>query len=376
MKDMLTRGLALGALVAGCAVAPARLATISTDTAPGRPEVDAVAPAPRAEELPVVTGQINGPGTGSGDKETAVSVGKGFLTLTIRWPARKVQLIPSSTRVIRVEVLDGGTLLTADGQDVAVEIVRPPENATSSALLEVPAGGPYDIRVRAYKDDVERTDDFLVAEGTSTNVTVGRNKVVPLALTLAPAGTPPTVARLVPDNGGGGALFEIVGTGFGAGSEPQPTVMLAGQELSVLGLDRSADAGAESTISVLVPDSAGTGLVVVNRDGLTNAAPPTFTVLGSLSFKDLPATLSAGSTFSLQAQGAASPSGAVVDAPSVSWGVASAPLEDDVPPEGEPPPPAAEIDPVTGQGTASATGDIEVLVVSGNVTATAAIRIE
>lgn len=388
MVRKLKTWLVLVALAAGCATVDLR-----EPGTPGQAALRATGPAGEAfppaavgaaTALPEVTLELAGdqvlgnqgagaagagsPVAGSPRAIVPLPPGWGVLTMVVKWPARRVAAIPASTRVIRVEVLEGVTVLQVDGQDLASEVSRQEGAATASATVRVPAGGPYQVRVRAYKDPVARDSSSLVAEGTAASVSVVANKALDLAVTLTPVGNAPVVDALVPTNGGPGTILLIVGKEFGSPGDPLPTLTLSGLQAPV-SLVLADDPAGQSTISVTVPAAAGTGQVVVTRDTFTNAAPPTFTVLQSLSFVASVSALTAPATFGFTAAAIASPSGQAVANPAVGWAVFD--LTDGEPPD----PPIAEIA-ANGVLTARAPGSVEVAATSGDLVATVSVTLQ
>lgn len=293
----------------------------------------------------------------------SVSAG-GRVELSVRWPYR-TQVIPTSTQrlVIRVE---GPT-----SQRTVVD--RPVGEApVSVATLELEAGDDYRIAVEAY----DASDpDLPIASGRSEPFSALPNTLHRVTVALQ-ATFVPAVLSVSPDNGGPGALVTVAGSNFGLSRGLWPVVSFGG----ILAA-RGVQAGPEA-LTVRVPAGARSGPLGVTVDGVPEAAATaSFRVLSILEIVPTSTSVTAGAAFAFTARGTTE-AGMLLAAPNVEWSLMPMPdpayvdpgLEDV--PAGSPYLPAiGSLDSVGRFVSNGATGSQWLQIVSGSLTATAAITV-
>lgn len=291
------------------------------------------------------------------------------VAVTIRWPYR-AQVLPTSAQHLSFR-LAGPTAQTVD-------VFRPDGTSpTSVATLSVDVGMGYTLTVEAYDN---APTPRLVASGTSSPFDVRSNERTDVAVTLATAYVP-TVTGFKPDNGGPGSTVEIYGTNFGAERGLTPGFTFGG--VPVTTIYPQIEGG---TVSVLVPNTAISGLVLPLVDGVSGPSSGSFTVLRALGIDPPSLTVASGSSALFTARATTSEGVPFEATPSVSWSV-SAPitgapvanfriqgLNDGIPDTSTASVALGTID-QQGRFTGTATGSAQITILSGTLIATASITV-
>lgn len=290
------------------------------------------------------------------------------VAVTIRWPYR-AQVLPTSAQHLSFR-LTGPTSQTIDA-------FRPDGSSpTTTATLSVEVGNGYTLSVQAFDN---APTPRLVASGTSGSFDVLANERTHVTIALTPAYVP-VIAGFSPDNGGPGATVELYGANFGHDRGLTPAFTFNGTAVTVVYPPQ------DGTVSVLVPLTASTGLIVPALDGVTGMGTGSFTVLKELGIAPAAATIASGDTVLFTALATTSEHAAFAATPSVTWSV-SAPLSQE---------PVANyriqgfddgtsdtstesvtVGTIDGQGrfTATATGSAQISIMSGTLLATASITV-
>lgn len=287
------------------------------------------------------------------------------VAVTIRWPYR-AQVLPTSAQHLSFQ-LSGPTSQTMDA-------FRPDGTSpTSTATLSVEVGTGYTLTVQAFDN---APTPRLVASGTSSAFDVKANERTNVTITLN-AALVPTVTGFSPDNGGPGATVMLYGTNFGQDRGLTPGFTFNGVPVTVVYPPQ------EGTVSVLVPLTATSGLILPKVDGVTGTGTGSFTVLKQLGLQPLSVTVASGDSVVFTALATTSADAAFAATPSVTWSV-SAPIKpaafriqaggDQIP---EASTGSIALGTITSQGrfTASATGSAHVTILSGTLIATASVTV-
>lgn len=308
------------------------------------------------------------PSTGDSITRTATPGVPSEVAITIRWPYR-AQVLPTSSQRLSLQ-LSGPTSQTVD-------VFRPEGTAPSStATMSVDVGTGYTLRAEAYDS---APTPRLVASGTSTAFDVRANERTSVTIGLTPVFVP-TVTGFSPDNGGPGSTVEVYGTHFGQDRGLKPGFTFNGVAATTVYPPQ------EGTVSVLVPTSATSGLIVPMVDGVTGTGSGSFTVLKQLGISPQSATVASGSSVLFTALATTSENAAFTATPSVSWTI-GAPLSstsvsnyriqaggDQFPEAGTGSIALGSFDRF-GRFTASATGTAYVTILSGTLLATASVTV-
>lgn len=288
------------------------------------------------------------------------------VAVTIQWPYR-AQVLPTSAQHLTFQ-LSGPTSET-------ISVFRPEGSSpTSVATLSVDVGNGYTLNVQAYDNALR-----LVASGTSAAFNVLANERTNVTVALLPVYAP-SITGFSPDNGGPGATVEIYGTNFVLNSGLKPSFTFGGVPATVV------YEPLEGTVSVLVPMTAVSGIILPRLDGVTGTGTGSFTVLKDLAISPVSVSLASGSSQIFTALATTSGNVAFTATPSVTWRV-SAPftslpinqyriqINGDGLPEGSTE--SISVGTIDQQGTftAKATGSTEISIMSGTLLATASVTV-
>lgn len=291
------------------------------------------------------------------------------VAVTIRWPYR-AQVLPTSAQHLTF-LLNGPTSQT--------ETVFRPEGAspTSTATLSVEVGNGYVLSVQAYDN---APTPRLVASGTSAIFNVKANERTSVTVALA-ADYVPAVTGFFPDNGGPGATVTVYGTNFGQDRGFKPGFTFGGVPSTVVYPPQ------DGTVSVLVPMTAVSGIILPRVDGVTGTGSGSFTVLKALGLEPATLTVASGSSVTFTALATTSEDVAFTATPSVTWSlskpITSLPVTNAyrIQANGDGSPDVStesvsvgSID-QAGRFTASATGSAEISILSGTLMATASVTV-
>lgn len=204
---------------------------------------------------------------------TPLPADHGWLNLTIRWPdleaGYNVALLPTTTQAIAVWVKKNGVTL---GEPTIIS--RQPGATKATASIRVEAATNLSVEIKAYR---EAAPDLATAVPIAQNAgvtSVVRSKVTPLAITLNPINVP-SVSAFNQNLGRVGDTVTVTGTNFGSGTVPIPTVTFNG--VAATSVTRHSD----TSLTVVVPNGATSGYVVVKADGVESDSPATYWVLST-----------------------------------------------------------------------------------------------
>ncbi|HEY9898943.1 MAG TPA: hypothetical protein V6D00_07150 [Pantanalinema sp.] len=190
----------------------------------------------------------------------------GVLSVAVRWPLRRAQVIPLSTQTIWLQVKKADQLL------YFAPLARP--EATDSlmvaeASIQLDAASGLTVQADAFRTGQASTD-IPIASRRVENVSLLANQRTAVVLDLVAAFTP-QVTSVTPDNGGPGVVVSLGGAFSPSGS----------YEL-LLRDARAFGSLTGSQVRATAPYGARSGPVRVLDDGVPSAAGPTFRVLSRL----------------------------------------------------------------------------------------------
>lgn len=228
----------------------------------------------------------------------------GGVTLTIRWPERSVQFIPSTaTKIVFGVYPEVGMTAIA-----TTSATRPNGAATSSVTFSaLPTG------VLRFTADALDPDGYIGASGSAT-ISVQPNALTKGALTMRTTANP-TIATFLPANGVPGQQVTITGTGFLHSRDASYSIRYGNALLSEASTFRLSD----TSMGFFVPAGAQNATFSVTVGGVTATSLTKFRAIATLSVVPQTATLDATTT-SVQLTVAATDSeGVAIPSPSVSW---------------------------------------------------------
>ncbi len=275
---------------------------------------------PRLPGIPVseANGAVSGPGVAiappgtSRDPEPDGQI-RNTSTLLVRvaWPrARGAQLLPVSTRTLRVTVRDSADVLVGD-----LVLSRSAGSVESAGEIGRLPAGP--VKVRATALDAASLE---VAAG-ERSLTLVPNKRAVLEIELQPT-RQPAITGIAPLAGGPGTQVVVSGANFPIDAETEIAVKVGGTAVETANVQVF---GAD-VMAFILPPGATTGAVVVSVDGLSTASAQVFTTVASLSLSPVSgAALATGSsrTFLVTAFDTSSAPSPVPGA-SIAWSLALA----------------------------------------------------
>ncbi len=158
-----------------------------------------------APQLGHVAGTASAPGAQAAPRAFA-----GGVEFAVRWPARGVQTIPSTTDHITVSAFQLGQ----NSPCATTTLYNPFASSTSTATASLSPIAPGIVVLTATAYDVNNTS---LAVG-STDVDIPTNGLVPATLVLASATSAPQILGIGPTSGMPGAEIVIYGNNFGQSS--------------------------------------------------------------------------------------------------------------------------------------------------------------
>lgn len=209
----------------------------------------------------------NGTPTGAAPSDDQVPR-MGTLRFTVLWPERDLpgfsaQVIPLSTEYLVFKLED------ADGNEVANErLSRTAGQTLATTTLHLPEGGGYKATVMAYD-----SNNVRIAKGNAANVTVVWGKTTPVTITLD-AEFAPHIERLEVGHGAPGQTLVIEGENLARGHGWPLVIFPSGVEV--------AGTTEGETITVTIPQNAGSGTLKVKVDGVTSTTNALFQEVMSL----------------------------------------------------------------------------------------------
>lgn len=203
----------------------------------------------------------------------------GSLSLEIRWPDRPAygaQVIPTSTNALILTLRGPGVTFGTPGPVLLQEtIARQPGAALVSKTYKLKAANNLSLEVLAYQESApDYATSKPIARGTG-NVNIVRSVDSAASITLASLYAP-TITALSTNFGKPGDVVTVTGDNFGAPDTPLPVVSFNSATASVT-------RASSSSLSVTVPQSASTGRLVVQVDGVSSTSYTGFWIPGALS---------------------------------------------------------------------------------------------
>lgn len=281
-------------------------------------------------------------------------LGKGTVSISVRWPSRTIQLIPLSTQTIWLQVKQSdGTVIQE------CQLSRPDESGgvlVAQTTLPLAAGTGYTVQADAFRDAPASSDSVSIASAVSAPFAVVANQRTPVTLSLGNYFTP-TLASFSPSNGGPGVPVTLLGT---FGDSGYYGMSIGGAKLNA--------SGATDSITANVPDTAVTGAVIAWADGASASLTSTFSVLETIAVSPTTRTTTVASTVSFSVPSAQDTGGLTVNNPTITaWDVVD-------PADGST---LSSVGTMDGSGvfTAATTGTAWVRAWSGTLAATAAVTV-
>lgn len=229
---------------------------------------------------------------------------RGELRLAVAWP-RSVQLVPDDTTAVGLVVSNGAVT-----QSLNLERATGPV-ATASFLLPE---GAFEVRATAY-----RTGGTATAEGTAS-ARVQANQATQAVVSMQPLEIP--ALGWYQPNGGPGQSIDLYGRHL---LDPGRSLQATFNGVPAAGVGAWSDERA----SVVVPDGARNGPLIVDVNGVSSAAYA-FQVISAVSLVGTSSVVlrpSAGILAATLVATASDTSGAAVSVPFVAWS-ATAPIVD------------------------------------------------
>lgn len=228
----------------------------------------------------------------------------GGLTLTIRWPERSVQYIPSTATQILFGVYPevGGTAIATSSA------TRTGGEATSSVTFSaLPTG------ILRFTADAMDPDGYVGASGSAT-VSVQPNVVTKGALTMRTTANP-TILSFSPTNGVPGQQVNITGTGFLHSRNAAYSITYGNTVLPEESIFRFSD----TTMGFFVPAGAQNATFSVTVGGVKATSASAFRAIATLSVTPLTATVDAATPTVQLAVTATDSAGVAIASPTVRW---------------------------------------------------------
>lgn len=303
------------------------------------------------------------PSGGLGGGIVSTQAASGQVELAIRWPYR-AQVIPTSTQRLVIQVQGPTSSQTT--------VTRSPGEApVSLATLDLEAGYGYRISIEAFDDS---GSTLAIAAGQSDVFDALPNKKTSVTVALQ-ATFVPSLASILPDNGGPGTIATLTGANLGMDRGLLPSVTFGGIPAA------EGNPAGPGAITVRVPAIARTGVVGVTVDGVPDPSVVSFTVLSTLGIEPETKNLTSGGTFTFSAR-ATSDVGVAFASPNVEWVLVPRPdpafvnPDPEDPPEGSPYLPALGTIDQDGRFVSNgATGSQRLQIVSGSLVATATLNV-
>ncbi len=193
----------------------------------------------------------------------AVAEGGAALDIRIKWPAKRVQLLPGSVSRVDLTVKSGSAILAGPRS-----ILRVPASAQATGSFEhLPVGV---VTLWASARDASEVE---IASG-STLVTLVPNRRVAATLELTPTNGP-VISDFSPKAAGPGTWVTVAGNNFS--SAMQMSVLVGGVPAG------NTDPRGKTELVFQVPAGATTSAISVVVDGIAAISAAEFTTLGSIS---------------------------------------------------------------------------------------------
>ncbi|HBN09592.1 MAG TPA: hypothetical protein DD435_13390 [Cyanobacteria bacterium UBA8530] len=208
----------------------------------------------------------------------------GQVSLSIKWPERTIQAIPTSANAVRIKIF-------SEQGELVNDVIGREEGASVTRSYNLKKGVTYSVEAKAYRESSNAvkadTTDALTAIAFTQNaavVSVNQDETKPLSITLTPLYQP--ILTPAAYAAGAGAQIQINGDGFGTNpaeivayctnvADPPNAQTWERTNLEIATMSNSV-------ITATVPVGAWDGKVVVKRDGVVATNSGTNQVLFAL----------------------------------------------------------------------------------------------
>lgn len=237
------------------------------------------------------------------DQPVAHQVGSGSLRVTVRWPNRRVQFIPSNAESLVVSVYAGSSTTP-----LATRTLKRTSDIATATMTRLPSGP---ARVMAQAKDASGVTVALA----ETPLTLRPNAVSDARLSLQPAESL-AITRIEPTNGipGDGCHIWVDGTGFSYEDQASYSFTIGDPPTPISYAQRIYP----YRFALIVPRGVKTGPVRIRMGPYSAVSSQSFIEIGSVSISPTSVTVAPSGTYSFQVQ-AYDVSGQPVSNPNVRW---------------------------------------------------------